>query len=165
MNNPWPTCNIRPRQQNEQHSNFVESSIRVFKTFETLLNDAKLFAIDLLQRIDIITACMNSRPVKKVTRSNSVFTLSCKELVMPLLSRANIRQEILHMGTQLCQATSWSDYTAYKSDSQELLQHHLLNFLYSEASWRYNALKQSSVSKDKTFLEPHVNDIVAIKIA
>ena len=91
MNNPWPTCNIRPRQQNEQHSNFVESSIRVFKTFETLLNDAKLFAIDLLQRIDIITACMNSRPVKKVTRSNSVFTLSCKELVMPLLSHASIR--------------------------------------------------------------------------
>ena len=84
-NNPWPSCNIRPRQQNEQHSNFVESCIKVFKSFETLLNDAKLFAIDLLQTIDIITACMNCRPVKKVTRSNSIFTLSSKELVMPLL--------------------------------------------------------------------------------
>ena len=29
-NNPWPSCNIRPRQPNEQHANFVESSIRVF---------------------------------------------------------------------------------------------------------------------------------------
>ena len=134
MNNPWPSCNIRPRQQNEQHSNFVKISIRVFKSFETLLNDAKLFAIDLLQMIDIIAACMNCRPVKKVTRSNSIFTLSSKELVMPLLSRASIRQEILHMGSQLCQATSWSDYKAYKSDRQELLQQHLLNFLYSEAS-------------------------------
>ena len=124
----------------------------MFKSFETLLNDSKLFALDLLQRIEIICACMNSRPVKRVTRSNSVFTLSCKELVMPLLSRANIRQEILHMGTKLCQATSWSDYTAYKSDSQELLQQFLLSFLYSEALWRYNALKQSNVSKDKTLL-------------
>ena len=29
--NPWPGCNIRPRAGGEQHSNFVESSIRVFK--------------------------------------------------------------------------------------------------------------------------------------
>ena len=143
----------------------MESSIKVFKSFETLLNDAKLFAIDLLQRIDIITACMNCRPVKKVTRSNSIFTLSSKELVMPLLSRASIRQGILHMGSQLCQATSWSDYTAYKSDSQELLQQHLLSFLYSEASWKFNVMKQSNVSHDKLLLEPEVNDVVAIKIA
>ena len=84
---------------------------------------------------------------------------------MPLLSRVSIRQEILHMGSQLCQAASWSDYTAYKSDSQELLQQHLLDFLYSEASWRFNAMKQSNVNNDKTFLEPEVNDVVAIKIA
>merc|ERR1711873_364881 len=156
-------CNIRPRQPNEQHANFVESSIRVFKSFETLLNESKLFALDLLQRIEIICAVMNSRPVKRVTRSSSVFTLSSKELVIPLLSRTNIRQEILHMGTALCQETRWSDYTNYKTDSQNLLQQHLLHFLYNEASWRFNALKKSKVSKDKDFLEPMPNDIVAIK--
>ena len=85
--------------------------------------------------------------------------------MIPLLSRANIRQKILHLGTKLCQATSWSDYTNYKSDSQNLLQQHLLNFLYSEASWRFNALKKSNVTKDKDFLEPQPNDVVAIKIA
>ena len=53
----------------------------------------------------------------------------------------------------------------YKSDSQNLLQQHLLNFLYSEASWRFNALKKSNVTKDKDFLEPQPNDVVAIKIA
>ena len=62
----------------------------MFKSFETLLNDSKLFALDLLQRIEIICAVMNSRPVKRVTRSDSVFTLSCKELVIPLLSRAMV---------------------------------------------------------------------------
>ena len=162
-NNPWPSCKIRPRQPNEQHANFVESSIRVFKSFETLLNESKLFALDLIQRIEIICATMNSRPVKRVTRSTSVFTLSSKELVIPLLSRANIRQEILHLGATLCQETNWSDYTNYKSDSQNLLQQHLLDFLYNESSWRFNALKKSNVSKDKNFLEPMPNDIVAIK--
>ena len=103
MNNPWPSCVIRPRQGNEQFSNFVESSIKVFKSFETLLNNANLFSTDLLQRIDIITSLMNCRPVKKVSRADSIFTLSAKELVMPLLlSRASIRQNILHLGSQLC---------------------------------------------------------------
>ena len=165
MNNPWPSCVIKPRQQNEQHSNFVESSIKVFKSFETLLNVAKLFAIDLLQRIDIIVSCMNFRPVKKVTRLNSIFTLSSRELVMPLLWHASIRQDILHIGSQLCQATSWSDYTAYKTDSQQLLQQHLLSFLYSEASWKFNVMQKSNVSHDKHLLEPEINDVVAIKIA
>ena len=41
----------------------------------------------------------------------------------------------------------------------------MLNFLYSEASWRFNALKKSNVTKDKDFLEPQPNDVVAIKIA
>ena len=164
MNNPWPSCLVRPRQGNEQFSNFVESSIKVFKSFETLLNDAKLFATDLLQRIDIIASCMNCRPVKIVTHSNSIFTLSAKELVMPLLSRASIRQNILHIGSQLCQATSWSDYSAYKSDSQQLLQQHLLSFLYSEASWKFNVMQKSNVSHDKHLLQPEINDIVAIKM-
>ena len=53
MNNPWPACEIRPRHGNEQFSNFVESAIKVFKSFETLLNKANLFSTDLLQRIDI----------------------------------------------------------------------------------------------------------------
>ena len=90
-----------------------------------------LFSTDLLQRIDIITSVMNARPIKRVSRGNAVFTLSPKELIMPLLSRANIRQNILHVGAQLCQDTSWTDYTEYKSDSQQLLQQQLLDFLYS----------------------------------
>ena len=65
-NNPWPGCDIRPRRGNEQFSNFVESSIRVFKSFETLMNN-DLFATDLLQRIDIITSVMNARPIKRVS--------------------------------------------------------------------------------------------------
>ena len=164
MNNPWPSCVVRPRQGNEQFSTFVESSIKVFKSFETLLNDAYLFSTDLLQRIDIITSFMNCRPVKKVTHSDSVFTLSAKELVMPLLSRASIRQNILHLGSQLCQSTSWSDYSAYKSDSQQLLQQHLLSYLYSEASWKFNIMSRSNVFHDKHLLQPEPNDIVAIKM-
>jgi len=95
--------------------------IKVFKSFETLLNN-NLFSTDLLQRIDIITSVMNARPIKRVSRADAVFTLSPKELIMPLLSRANIRQNLLHVGTQLCQDVSWSDYTQYKTDSQQLLQ-------------------------------------------
>ena len=116
MNNPWSGCEIRPRHGNEQFANYVESSIRVFKSFETLLNN-NLFSTDLLQQIDIITSVMNTRPIKRVSRADAVFTLSPKELIMPLLSRANIRQNMLHIGTQLCQYVSWSDYTQYKTDS------------------------------------------------
>ena len=107
---------------------------------------------------------MNARPVKKVSQTDSVFTLSPKELCMPLLSRASIWQNILHLGSQLCQTTSWSDYSKYKSDSQQLLQQHLLSFLYSEASWLYNVLSNSNVSHDKLVLEPEPNDIFAIKL-
>merc|ERR1712215_617032 len=98
------------------------------------------FSTDLLQKIDIITSVMNARPIKRVSRADTVFTLSPKELIMPLLSRANIRQNILHIGVQLCQDVRWSDYTQYKSDSQQLLQQQLLDFLYSESSWRYKIL-------------------------
>ena len=83
---------------------------------------------------------------------------------MPLFSRASIRQNILHIGSQLCQATSWSDYSAYKTDSQQLLQQHLLSFLYSEASWKFNVMQKSNVSHDKHLLQPEINDIVAIKM-
>ena len=83
---------------------------------------------------------------------------------MPLLSRASIRQNLLHIGVQLCQSVSWSDYSKYKSDSQQLLQQQLLSFLYSESSWRYNILSKSNVSRDKVVLEPMPNDIIAIKI-
>ena len=91
INNPWPACEIRPRHGNEQFSNYVESAIKVFKSFETLLNDANLFSTDLLQRIDIIVSLMNALPIKRVSRADVVFTLSPKELCMPLLSRASIR--------------------------------------------------------------------------
>ena len=66
---------------------------------------------------------MNARPIKRVSSADAVFTLSPKELIMSLLSRENIRQNILHIGTQLCQDVSWSDYTQYKTESQQLLQH------------------------------------------
>ena len=82
---------------------------------------------------------------------------------MPLLSRASIRQNLLHIGVQLCQTVSWSDYTKYKSESQQLLQQQLLSFLYSESSWRYNILSNSNVSRDKVVLKPKPQDIVAIK--
>ena len=97
LNNIWPGCEIRPRLGNKQFANYVESPIRVFKSFETLMNN-DLFSTDLLQRIDIITSVMNARPIKRVSRADAVFTLSPKELIMPLLSRANIRQNILHIG-------------------------------------------------------------------
>ena len=84
---------------------------------------------------------------------------------MPLLSRANIRQNMLHIGTQLCQDVSWSDYTQYKTDSQQLLQQQLLDFLYSESSWRYKILSKSNVYHDKNVLRPQPQDIVAIKLA
>ena len=83
---------------------------------------------------------------------------------MPLLSRASIRQNIIHVGAQLCQETSWSDYSEYKTSCQNLLQQHLLDFLYSESSWRYQILKKSNVSKDKNHITPLPLDIVAIKI-
>ena len=162
-NNHWPGYNIRPRAGGEQFSNFVESSIRVFKSFETLLNN-DLYSSDLLQRLDIIVSVMNARPVKRISRGNAIFTLSPKELIMPLLSRANIRQNLLHVGAQLCQETSWTDYSEYKSDCQDLLQKHLLDFLYSESSWRYKVLSKSNVSKDKQYLTPQPLDIVAVKL-
>ena len=84
---------------------------------------------------------------------------------MPLLSRARIRQNLLHVGAQLCQSVSWSDYTKFKSESQQLLQQQLLSFLYSESSWRYNILSNSNVSHDKDVLKPQPQDIVAIKMA
>ena len=136
----------------------------MFKSFETLLNVANLFSTDLLQRINIIVSLMNARPIKRVLRSDAVFTLSPKELCRPLLSHASIRQNLLHIGFQLCQSVSWSDYSKYKSDSQQLLQQQLLSFLYSESSWRYNILSKSNVSRDKVVLKPMLNDIVAIKI-
>ena len=83
---------------------------------------------------------------------------------MPLLSRASIRQNLLHIGVQLCQTVSWSDYTKYKSESQQLLQQQLLSFLYLESSWRYNILSNSNVSRDKVVLKPKPQDIVAIKM-
>ena len=84
---------------------------------------------------------------------------------MPLPSRANIRQNLLHVGTQLCQDVSWSDYTQYKTDSQQLLQQQLLDFLYSESSWRFKILSKSNVSHDKNVLRPHPQDIVIIELA
>merc|ERR1712215_128118 len=122
------------------------------------------FSTDLLQKIDIITSVMNARPIKRVSRADTVFTLSPKELIMPLLSRANIRQNILHIGVQLCQDVSWSDYTEYKSDSQQLLQQQLLDFVYSESSWRYKILSKSNVSHDENVLTPKPQDIVAVKL-
>ena len=59
-NNPWPTCEIRLRFGNEQFSNYLESSIRVFKSFKTLLNEGNLFSTELLGRIDVITSIMNA---------------------------------------------------------------------------------------------------------
>ena len=73
---------------------------------------------------------------------------------MPLLSRASITQHLLHVGTQLCQDVSWTDYTEYKSDSQQLLQQQLLSFLYSESSWRFKILSNLHVSHDKNVLKP-----------
>ena len=91
----------------------MESSIRVFKSFETLLNDGNLFSTDLLNRIDIITSLMNAHLIKRVSKGDAVCTLCPQKLVMPLLSRQNL----LHVDAQLCQDVSWFDYTAYKSDS------------------------------------------------
>ena len=105
-----------------------------------------------------------SRPVERVSKGNAIFTLSPKELIMPLLSRANIRQNLIHVGAQLCQKTSWTDYSEYKSKCQDLLQQHLLDFLYSESSWRYKILQKSNVSKDKNYITPLPLDIVAIKL-
>ena len=95
---------------NEQFSNYMESSTRVFKSFETLLNEGNLFSTELLGRIDVITSIMNARPIKRVSKGDAVFTLSPKELVMPFLSSAHILQNLLHAGAQLCQDMSWSDY-------------------------------------------------------
>ena len=84
---------------------------------------------------------------------------------MLLLPSASIRQNLLHVGVQLCQSVSWSDYTKFKSESQQLLHQQLLSFLYSESSWRYNILSNSNVSHDKDVLKPKPQDIVAIKMA
>ena len=92
------------------------------------------FSTELLGRIDVMTSIMNSRPIKRVSKGDAVFTLSPKELVMPLLWRTHIRQNLLRAGAQLCQSVSWTDYESFKSDSQDLLQQQLLNFLYSESS-------------------------------
>ena len=95
-------------------------------------------------------------PIKHVSKGDAVFTLSHKGLVMPLLSRAHIRKNLLNAGAQLCQDVSWTNYEAYNMDSKELL-----TFLYSESSWRYKILRDSNVSHDKHLLEPQQDEVVA----
>jgi len=85
--------------QYEQFSNYVESTIKTFKSLEPLLNQANLFSTGLLGRLDIITSVMTSIPVKRINKGQAIFTLSTKEIVMPLLSRAHIQQNLLHCET------------------------------------------------------------------
>ena len=58
----------------------------------------------------------------------------------------------------------FTDYESFKSDSQDILQQELLNFLYSESSWKYKVLRDSNISRDKYQFEPQQDDVVAIKL-
>ena len=119
---------------NDEFNNYVKISIKTSKSFEPLLNQANLSSTELSGRLDIITSVMNNRPVKRINKGEAVFSLSPKEMVMPLLSRVHILQNLLHCRSQLMDTVSWTDYEQFKSDSQDLLQAHLLNFLYNESS-------------------------------
>ena len=94
--------------------------------------------VQLHNRLEIATAILNIRPVRKTSQHLNVSTISPRQLFLPILGHAELLASWDCAEQKLNDNSCWDKYGRISSLNQRILQEIILQSLVSQDSFKYS---------------------------